>query len=148
MAPTFPAKQTANRELPQDCLTRLGIVVATFCDMWSENNLNWYHMATYNFFNRKSLPFHAFPQPSIHIGMLVVLTTLWNKLSKMGDSANYPLKSPSTEWCWMIIVMYRKCIQAAMCILEIWWIEYRYFKNVFLDIYNCMHKTLFYKFSH
>ena len=33
------------------------------------------------------------------------------------------------------------CTQAASCILEIYLIEY--FKNVFLDIYNCAYKTLF-----
>ena len=35
MAPTCPARQTASRESPQDWLVRLGIDVATFCDMWS-----------------------------------------------------------------------------------------------------------------
>ena len=31
MAPTFPARQTAGSESPQDWLVRLGIDVATFC---------------------------------------------------------------------------------------------------------------------
>ena len=35
MAPTYPARQTASRESPQDWMVRLGIDVATFCDMWS-----------------------------------------------------------------------------------------------------------------
>ena len=35
MAPTFLAKETADRESPQDWLVRLGIDVATFCDMWT-----------------------------------------------------------------------------------------------------------------
>ena len=36
MAPTCPVRQTAGRELPQDRLVRLGISVATFCDMWGQ----------------------------------------------------------------------------------------------------------------
>ena len=44
------------------------------------------------------------PPPSTPIRLLVVSTTLWNKLSKMVNiSTSYPLKSPSTEWSWMTI---------------------------------------------
>ena len=37
-------------------------------------------------------------------------------------------------------------MQAALIILEIYWIEY--FKIVFLNIYNCVYKTHFRKSSH
>ena len=48
------------------------------------------------------VPHH--PPPSTPTGVLVVLTTLWNKLSKMvGISISYLLKSPSTEWSWITI---------------------------------------------
>ena len=35
VAPTCLARQTAGRESPQDWLVRLGIDVATFCDVWN-----------------------------------------------------------------------------------------------------------------
>ena len=51
---------------------------------------------------------HHFVAPhhpaSTPIGLLLVFTTLWNKLFKMpGISTSYPLKSPSTEWPWITI---------------------------------------------
>ena len=72
----------------------------------AENSPNWSHLAIKKFLHQKFPPLCGSPPPppSTPIGMLVVLTTLWNKLSKMaGISTSYPLKSPSTEWSWITI---------------------------------------------
>ena len=55
-------------------------------------------------FNQKEFQKFNFGWKSLPIGLLVVSTTLWNKLSKMaGISTSYPLNSPSIEWSWITV---------------------------------------------
>ena len=64
--------------------------------------------------------------PLIPIGVLVVLSTLWNKLSKMvGILTSYVFIEELIHWT--TISDYRfveNCTQAASCFLKIKWIEY------------------------
>ena len=102
----LPARQTAGKESPQDWLVWLGIDVTTFCDMWSWKKPGLMSFGCINLLALEGpatslLPTTPYPWP---IGLHMVSTTLWNKLSKMvGISTSFPLKSPSTEWSWMTI---------------------------------------------
>ena len=49
MAPTLLARATAGRKSPQDWLVRLGIDVATFCDMWSRKQPELMSLGHINF---------------------------------------------------------------------------------------------------
>ena len=96
----------SQQESLQDWLVRLGIDLATFWDLWSWKQPELKPFGHKTVLYWKFLPFHGSPPPppSTPIVMLVVLTALWNKLSKMaGISTSYPLKSPSTEWSWITI---------------------------------------------
>ena len=80
MVLTCPARQTAGRESPQDWLVRLGIDIATICDMWSQKQPELMPFDHMNFFESEDPATLWLPTtpylPSTFIGMLVVLTTL------------------------------------------------------------------------
>ena len=73
----------AGRELPHNWLVRLGIDSAIFCDKWGcWIDAIWPHK---NFWIERASHFSAthHPPPSTPIGVLVVMTTLWNMLSNI-----------------------------------------------------------------
>ena len=66
MAPTCLARQIASRESPQEWLVRLGINVATFCDMWSRKQPALMPFGHIIFLNWKVLPLRGSPPPTLH----------------------------------------------------------------------------------
>ena len=58
MAPTCLAKQTANRESPQDWLVRMGIDATTSYNMWTSKQPQ---LAVKNILNLITLPLRGYP---------------------------------------------------------------------------------------
>ena len=93
----------------QGITTRLASETGHRCSyIWSWKQPELMSFGHINFWIRRSHhfvdPHH--PLPSTPIGMLVVLATLWNKLSR-GISTSCSLKSPSTEWSWITVDQWR-----------------------------------------
>ena len=92
-----------------------GSILPGQADSWQEIT-TWLASETghaiwaYNYLVTEPPPLHGYPlpPPSTHIGVLVVLTILWNKLSKMvGNSINYSLKTWYSGLSWVTVDLWR-----------------------------------------
>ena len=64
MAPSCLKKQTYSRESPLNWLVRLGMELATFCDMYMELKTTWINAIwAYNVLSWNPLPLHGYPHP-------------------------------------------------------------------------------------
>ena len=138
----LPSQANSQQEITTGLAGETGHWCGYICDLWRWKSLNWSHLAIKTFLILSSCHFVAFHHPttpSTPIGLLVVLTTLWNKLSKMADILSI---EGSIHWMVLDYRLVEKCTQSAPCILEIQ--QIKYFKIVFLNIYNtCVHTINF-----
>ena len=144
MAPSSLVKHTADCESPHNWLMSLAMDLAALCDMWGWNGSN---LAVF----REDIAFsHHFITPCLLPPNRSASDTDYTskKLSKMaGNPAIHPVYSRYSEL--RTLNSYRfveKHAQAALIILEIYWIEY--FKIIFLNTYNSMYKAPLFKSSH
>ena len=101
----FPSQEDSRQGITTGLAGETGCQCSYIWDVWSWKQPELKPFGHKKFLYSKFPPLRGSPPPPpfTSIGMLVVLTTLWNKLSKMaGISTSYPLKSPSTEWSWLL----------------------------------------------
>ena len=124
MAPSFLDKQKADCDSPHDWLMSLAMNLTTLCHMW---RWKWHRIST----NGCHLAVISEDVAFARHFMAFCLPPPYRSTSGIGYTSPW-----ITSYRFVEIHM-----QMALFILAIYWIEY--FKIIFLNIYNCVYKTLF-----